>query len=230
MATNSSPGATVRESMETPTSSVPGGRPAGAATPRVAAIWLAVHRIASPIGSAFDPRWCKFTSARLLCVSCGTAHFRKCNLDTELRCRRSHFLATASASRLTAKGCPARAGPLRLLVLTFPRSRNFFLYVAPAAEDGARLFAIVEFIGAVAKNLIILVFFSGEGHEVAGLSFVDDAQRIFAARIITGQNDQIAERAGRFAHGRPRGAIAFAASAENGDDAAGRIEFARGGD
>src|SRR6185312_7563027 len=54
-------------------------------------------------------------------------------------------------------------------------------------------------------------------------------QRIFRARIVAGEDDDVAELAGGLAHQWALGAVAVAAGAEEGDDAAG-FEGTRGGD
>ena len=48
------------------------------------------------------------------------------------------------------------------------------------------------------------------------------AQRIFAARIVGGQHDEIAAASGRLAHQRTLGAVAIAAATEHCDDSGGR--------
>src|SRR5579862_9087888 len=52
MAINSSPGRTVRESIDTPATPATGSRPAGTGTPSASATSATRHRIRSPTGSA----------------------------------------------------------------------------------------------------------------------------------------------------------------------------------
>src|ERR1700723_2842492 len=52
MAINSSPGRTVRESIDTPATPATGSSPAGIATPSASATSATRHRIRSPTGSA----------------------------------------------------------------------------------------------------------------------------------------------------------------------------------
>ena len=58
---------------------------------------------------------------------------------------------------------------------------------------------------------------------------VNDQQRIFAARIVRSQHDDVARASGRLSHQRTLGAVPVAAATEQRDDAARGIEFLRGG-
>src|SRR6201993_4767252 len=175
MAINGSPGRTVRESIDTPPTPATGSRPAGAGTPSASATSATRHRIRSPTGSA----------------SISSASSR----DTKL-----HLLLR----RLLRKSL--------------------------AAQNLARLFAIVKLKRAIAQDLCVLVTLARQQHDVSCLRFVkrhsqrclailldpvvpvyllqshhhvvDDPQRIFRARIIAGQNYQVAQRSRCLAHQR----------------------------
>ena len=54
----------------------------------------------------------------------------------------------------------------------------------------------------------------------AGQGVVHDVERVFTARIVAGQDHEVAARSGRLAHQRPLAAVAVAAASENRDDPA----------
>ncbi len=125
------------------------------------------------------------------------------------------------------------------------------------AQDAARHFAVIEINGAVPQHLVGLVALAGQQHDVAGPRLVESAldrnravglnqvlrigllqahhrivdspQRVFTARVVAGEHDNIARAPGRLAHQRALGAVAVAATAKQGDDAPGGVELPRGG-
>ena len=56
----------------------------------------------------------------------------------------------------------------------------------------------------------------------AGLDLGDDAPRVLGARVVGGEDDEVAAPCGGLAHERPLAAVAVAAAAEDGDQAARR--------
>ena len=81
------------------------------------------------------------------------------------------------------------------------------------------------------RNRLGAVGLDGERRLAAlqsGQRVVDDRHRVLAARIVGGEDDEIAAAPGGFAHQRALGAIAIAAAAEDGDHlaAAAGNEFA----
>src|SRR4051812_13729329 len=117
----------------------------------------------------------------------------------------------------------------------------FIAAVAETAQYATRDLAVVEWNRTILKNLIGLVAFTGEDYNISGRGVfygfsdgsltvglrrvrrivapqadhcvVHDGERIFAARIIGGENHVVAEFSRRHSHQRPLGAIAIAATA-----------------
>src|SRR5579862_3426697 len=200
MAINSSPGRTVRESIDTPATPATGSRPAGTGTPSASATSATRHRIRSPTGSA----------------------------------------SISSASSQDTK----------LLLLLRRLFRKTF-----AAQNLSRLLAIVKLKRAIAQNLRVLVAFACQQHDVSRARFVkrhsqrrltilldsvvpvhllqshnhvvDDAQRVFRARIVARQNHQVAQRSRCLAHQRTGRTIPLSPGAKERDDASRWIQFAR---
>ena len=115
----------------------------------------------------------------------------------------------------------------------------------PAARKRlARDFHVVKGMRSFARDLHLLVSLAGEQHDVSGARFadgqrnrfaavdfdgvfhagllqthqrvVDDGARIFAARIVGSEHDEIAASSRGLAHQRTLGAIAIAAATEHG--------------
>jgi hypothetical protein len=110
---------------------------------------------------------------------------------------------------------------------------------------------IVEWDGSGGENLDLFVALAGEQHDVsrlggadgeldggaavglddatrtggldAGESLVEDGRGIFGARVVAGEDDQIAALAGGAAHLGALSAVAVAAAAEESDDSALRV-------
>src|SRR5579862_1683634 len=192
MAINSSPGRTVRESIDTPATPATGSRPAGTGTPSASATSATRHGIRSPTGSA----------------------------------------SISSESSQDTK----------LLLLLRRLFRKAF-----AAQNLARLLTIVKLKRAIAQNLRVLVALARQQHDVSRARFVkrhpqrrlailldpvapvyllqshhhvvDDAQRIFRARIVARQNHQVAQRPRCLAHQRTCRTIPFSSGTEERDDA-----------
>src|ERR1700747_1897089 len=192
MAINSSPCGTVRKSTATPATPATGSRPAGIGTPSASATSAIRHRIRSPTGSA------SISSAS--------------SQDTKL-----------------------------LLLLRMLLGKPF------TAQNLSRLLAIVKLKRAIAQNLRVLVAFACQQHDVSRARFVkrhsqrrlailldpvvpvhllqshhhvvDDAQRIFRARIVARQNHQVAQRPRCLTHQRTCRTIPFSSGTEERDDA-----------
>src|ERR1700730_470402 len=244
MAMNSSPGRTVRESIETRASRATGSSAPPGREPTAAAICAIVQSIKSsadlvcvqrPGIALYLPFWHPNVS--------GSAKNRALRVVL-FQCLRAWLTQTIRAS-----GVPNYVAFLcNLAPIFIGAARCGRGPISPLNQRAACHFAVVKLQCSIGKNLVILVAFSAQEHNVAGASFVhrqpdslfavrlddifaggflhannnvaDNFQRIFLARIVTGKNGEIAEPPGDFTHDWALGAILGAATAKKRDDAA----------
>src|SRR5215469_3215668 len=196
MAINSSPGRTVRESIETPANPAMGSSSAGAGTPSASAISATRHCIRSPTSSAL--------------VSSASSQ------DTKLLL----FLC-----RLLGKPFAAQNLPRLLAIVELKRAiaQNLRVFVAFARQqhDVSRARFVKRHSQrrlTILLDPVVSVCFLQSHHHV-----VDDPQRIFPARVVTRQDHQVAQLSRRLAHQRPRRTIPLSSRAKKRDDASRRI-------
>src|SRR3984893_14167494 len=231
MAMNSSPGRTVRESIETRASRATGSSAPPGREPTAAAICAIVQSIKS--------------SADLVCVQrpgivlylpfwhpnvSGSAKNRALRVVL-FQCLRAWLTQVIRAS--SVPNCDAFLSNLAPMLIGPARCGRGL--ISPLAQRAASHVAIVELQRAIGQNLVMLMAFSGQQHNVASAGFIhrqsnsffavrlndifaagflhpdnnvaDDFQRIFLARIVTGKNGEIAEPPGNFAHDRALGTV-----------------------
>src|SRR3984957_19417303 len=167
MAINSSPGRTVRESIDTPATLATGSRPAGIGTPSASATSATRHRIRSPTGAASISSASSQDTKLLLLLR---RLFRKAFAAQDL----SRLLAIVKLKRAIAQN-------LRVLV-ALARQQHDVSRARFVKCHSQRRFAIL-------LDPVVPVYLLQSHDHV-----VDDAQGIFRAWIIPRQNHQVAQR------------------------------------
>src|SRR3984957_7757384 len=200
MAINSSPGRTVRESIDTPATPATGSRPAGNGTPSASATSATRHRIRSPTGSASISS-ASSQDTKLLLLLCRL--FRKPFTAQNL----SRLLAIVKLKRAIAQN-------LRVLV-ALAREQHDVSRARFVKRHSQRRLAIL--LDPVAPVYLL------QSHD----HVVDDTQWIFRARIVTRQDHQVAQRPCRLPHQRTGRTVPLSSRAKKRDDSSRWIQFPR---
>src|ERR1700730_7791381 len=180
MAMNSSPGRTARESIETPASRATGSSAPPGLEPTAAAICAIVQSIKSsadlvcvqrPGIALYLPFWHPNVS--------GSAKNRAVRVVL-FQCLRPWLTQAIRASGVpNSDAFLSNLGPILIGPARCGRSP-----ISPLNQCASSHFAIVKLEGAVGKNLVILMAFSGQQHNIARPSFVHrQPDRFFAVRL-----------------------------------------------